>query len=44
MLAQTIINTCDNHEFNPKEFRKEMNISWLINDIVNQFVTKDRGN
>lgn len=37
MNAQTIIDTCDTQEFNPKQFRKEMNISFLINDVVKQF-------
>lgn len=38
MNAQQIIDTCDTGEFNPKQFRKEMNISFLINDAVKQFI------
>ena len=41
MNAQTIINTCDTQEFNPRQFRNEMNISWLINDVVKQFKEKN---
>lgn len=37
MLAQTIINNCDSQKFNPRKFRTEMNISWLINDAKKQF-------
>jgi len=37
MNAQTIINEAETTRFNPREFRKEMNIAWLINDAVKQF-------
>ena len=38
MNAQLLLDTCDKTEFNPKQFRKEMNISWLINDVKKQFI------
>lgn len=34
MNAQQIIKEADTQRFNPRQFRKEMNISWLINDVV----------
>jgi len=37
MNAQQIIDECNTQKFNPRQFRKEMNISWLINDVVKQF-------
>jgi len=37
MNAQTIINECQTQKFDPRQFRKEMNISFLINDAVNQW-------
>lgn len=37
MLAQNIIDTCDNYEFGPRKFRAEMNIVWLVSDAVKQF-------
>lgn len=37
MNAQQLINTCNKTDFNPRKFRKEMNISWLINDVRKQF-------
>ena len=37
MNAQQIIDNCQNSKFNPRQFREEMNISWLINDTVKQF-------
>ena len=37
MEAQDIIDTCNNYEFNREDFRKEMNISWLVNDAKKQF-------
>ena len=43
MLAQQLINNCDSQEFNPREFRKEMNISFLINDAVKQFKENQNG-
>jgi len=36
--AQYIINTCDTREFNREQFRKEMNLSFLINDVKKQFM------
>ena len=36
MNAQQIIDTATTMEFNPKQFRKEMNIAWLINDVKKQ--------
>ncbi len=38
MNAQQILDTCNNSKFNPREFRKEMNITWLINDVKKQFI------
>lgn len=35
--AQTLIDECDTQKFNPKQFRQELNISWLKNDIKKQF-------
>ena len=37
MNAQTLINECDTQKFNPRQFRDEINISFLINDIKKQF-------
>ena len=37
MNAQQIINECNTQKFNPRQFRKEINISFLINDIKKQF-------
>lgn len=37
MIAQQIIDECNTQKFNPREFRKEMNIAWLIQDAVKQF-------
>ena len=37
MLAQQIINECNTQKFNPRQFRDEINISWIINDVVKQF-------
>jgi len=36
MNAQQIINDCNVQKLDKKEFRNEMNISWLINDVVKQ--------
>ena len=36
MNAQMIIDNCGNFKFNPKQFRKEMNITWMINDVKKQ--------
>ena len=36
MNAQQLIDECDTQKFDPREFRKEMNISWLVNDVVEQ--------
>jgi len=41
--AQILIDTCDTQEFNPKQFRKEINISRLINDAVKQFKEMENG-
>ncbi len=38
MKAQQLINTCDIREITREQFRKEMNISFLINDIKKQFI------
>lgn len=38
MNAQQIIDTCDTREFSREQFRKEMNISFLINDVKKQFI------
>jgi len=37
--AQQIIDSCDKYIVicTPRKFRNEMNISWLINDVVKQF-------
>ena len=35
--AQQIIDECNTQKFNPKEFRKEINIFWLINDVKKQY-------
>ena len=37
MNAQQIIDTATTMEFNPGQFRKEINISGLINDAVKKF-------
>jgi len=37
MNAQTIINECQTQKFNPRQFRGEVNISWLINDAKKEF-------
>lgn len=37
MNAQNIIDTCESQKFNPKQFRKEMNIAWLIQDVVKKY-------
>lgn len=37
MNAQQIIDECDTQKFNPRQFRDEINISWLINDAVKEF-------
>lgn len=37
MDAQQIINECDTLKFNPRQFRQELNISWIINDAVKQY-------
>lgn len=42
MNAQELIDSCDNQEFNTRQFRDEINISWMINDVVKQF--KEAGN
>ena len=43
MNAQQIIDTAGTMEFNPKQFRKEMNIAWLVNDAVKQFKEMNNG-
>ena len=43
MNAQQIIDTAGTTEFNPKQFRKEINISGLINDVVKQFKEMEDG-
>lgn len=43
MIAQQIIDTCDTQEFNPRQFRDEINIAWLINDVVKQFAKSEEG-
>ena len=35
--AQMIIDNCNKSDFNPRQFRKEMNISFLINEVRKQF-------
>jgi len=37
MNAQQIINECNIRKFNPKQFRDEINISWLINDVKKEY-------
>ena len=37
MNAQLIIDEAETTRFNPRQFREEMNIAWLINDAVKQF-------
>jgi len=37
MNAEQLINECDTQKFNPKQFRNEINISWLINDVKKQY-------
>ena len=37
MNAQQVLDECETVKFNPRQFRKEMNISFLINDAVKQF-------
>ncbi len=36
MIAQQIINECETYNFNPRKFRDEVNVSWLINDVKRQ--------
>jgi len=35
--AQKIIDSCNDYKFSPKEFRKELNISWIINDVKKKY-------
>ena len=37
MIAQQIIDTCDTYEFNPRQFRKEVNVSFLIQDVIKEY-------
>ena len=37
MDAQTIINEAETTRFNPRQFREEVNLSGIINDVVKQF-------
>lgn len=37
MIAQQIINECDTQKFNPRQFRKEINISWIINEAKKEY-------
>jgi len=37
MNAQEIIDTCNIRKVSREDFRKEMNLSWLINDVKKQF-------
>ena len=34
MNAQMIVDEANTSKFNPKQFRNEMNLSWLLNDVV----------
>lgn len=40
MNAQQIIDNCDKYiaMSTPRQFRNEMNLSWLINDVKKQFI------
>ena len=38
MNAQQIIDTCNTTEFNPRQFRNEINIAGIINDVKKQFI------
>ena len=37
MKAQQIIDECDIHKTSPREFRSEMNLSGIINDVKKKF-------
>ena len=37
MNADQIIKECNTTKFNPRQFRKEMNISFLINDTIKEY-------
>jgi len=37
MNAQQIIDECDTSKFDPRQFRKEINISWIINDVKKKY-------
>lgn len=37
MDAQTVVEECQTTKFNPRQFRNEMNLSWLLNDVVAEF-------
>jgi len=37
MIAQQIIDECNTQKFNPRQFRSEINISWIINDIKKKY-------
>ena len=36
MNAQMIINECETYKFNPRQFRDEINVSWIITDVKRQ--------
>ena len=36
MNAQLIIDNCNTSDFNPKQFRKEINLSFLIQDAIKE--------
>jgi len=44
MNAQNLIDTCDKYNFNLIQSRKEMNISWLLNDIIKQYKEQNETN
>ena len=43
MNAQQIIDTCNIRKQSRTEFRNEMNLNWLINDVKKQFMISGNG-
>jgi len=37
MNAQQLIDECETYHYDKKKVRNELNISWLINDVLSKF-------
>ena len=37
MNAQQLIDTCDTFKFDRAEFRKEINVAWLVSDAIKAY-------